>query len=65
VRIEIDRSRCARHGQCEITAPQIFHVDDETDSLVVLVPEPDESVRELVEDAASACPTQAITVVES
>jgi ferredoxin len=62
MRVHVDHSKCALHGQCEITAPAIFEIDDEGDSLVILVPEPDESMRDLVEDAADACPTNAISI---
>ena len=64
MRIHVDRAKCAQHGQCEISAPEIFRLDHDTDALVVLVPEPDNSLRDLVEDAADACPAGAIHIVQ-
>jgi ferredoxin len=60
MRICVDRQRCMRHGQCTIAAPALFHFAD--DGELVHAAEIGEGQRPLAEDAADACPEQAITI---
>ncbi len=53
----IDESACAAHGDCAVIAPLVFRVDDVA---VVVGTGPDE----LIVEAAEACPSVAITVVD-
>lgn len=59
----VDLNVCQDHGQCVYAAPQVFAINDQG-SLVVLVDEPDDSLRASVEDAADVCPVQAISISE-
>ena len=61
IRVIVDRDVCQNHGQCVFAAPQVFELDEEGE-LVVLDDEPDESLRDAVEEAADVCPVQAITI---
>lgn len=61
LRVIVDMNLCQDHGQCVFAAPEVFELD-ETGHLVVLMPEPDESLRAAVEDAADVCPVQAISI---
>ena len=61
MRIIHDEERCARHGLCVGAAPEIFAFAKDG-SLKVLLREPPEDLREAAEDAADACPTQAISI---
>jgi ferredoxin len=61
LKVIVDRDICQNHGQCVFAAPQVFELDEEGE-LVVLDDEPDESLRDAVEEAADVCPTQAITI---
>jgi ferredoxin len=61
LKVIVDRDVCQNHGQCVFAAPQVFELDEEGE-LMVLDDEPDESLREAVEEAADVCPTQAITI---
>ncbi|MQA11097.1 MAG: ferredoxin [Pseudonocardiaceae bacterium] len=63
MRIDIDFDRCEGHGMCELSAPNVFWIDDEGDTQFVA--EPPESERDGVEDAIAACPMQAIHMVQS
>jgi ferredoxin len=56
-RVEIDEDACAAHGDCEHVAPEVFRVDDI--AVVIGTAPPDRLV-----DAAVACPSAAITVVD-
>jgi ferredoxin len=55
---------CQDHGQfcfgC-FAAPEVFELD-QAGHLVVLVEQPDGSLRDRVDEAADVCPLQAITI---
>jgi ferredoxin len=53
----IDPNACIAHGDCEETAPEIFHVEDVA---VVIGAGSDE----LLMAAAAGCPTSAIRIVD-
>ena len=61
LKVIVDMDVCQDHGQCVFAAPEVFEINDDG-RLVVLVDEPDESLRSKVEDAADVCPVQAITI---
>jgi ferredoxin len=61
IKVVVDREICQDHGQCVFAAPQVFELDEEG-KLVVLQEEVDESLRDVVEEAADVCPVQAITI---
>jgi ferredoxin len=54
----IDPNACSAHGDCEDIAPEIFRLDDVAK---VIGTGPDE----LMLAAAEACPSSAITIVDS
>lgn len=54
---QVDESACAAHGDCAVIAPQVFRVDDVA---TVIGTGPDE----LILEAAEACPSAAITVID-
>ena len=59
MKVIVDRDLCCSNGLCVVSAPDVFRLEDidlEYD------PEPDESQRERVEEAAEMCPTQAISI---
>jgi len=62
LRIEVDFNVCADHGQCAIAAPDIFRIDDE--GHLVFDANPDAALHADAEDAADACPEQAITIID-
>ncbi|WP_327174184.1 ferredoxin [Streptomyces sp. NBC_01335] len=64
MRIDIDTDRCIGAARCVQHAPGVFTQDD--DGVVELLP--DDGGREdgpLIEEAAFACPVQAITLGRS
>ncbi len=61
MRIAVDLTICADHGQCAIAAPDIFQMN--SDGRLVFNDSPDDALRADAEDAADACPEQAITVL--
>jgi ferredoxin len=60
LRVVVDPDKCADHGQCVFAAPEVFQLDD--NGKLVYEPLPDESLRDLVDEAADVCPMQAITI---
>ena len=60
MKITVDRSLCQDHGQCAIAAPAVFQMNEE--GKLVYDPNPDDSLREEVEQAADVCPVQAIFI---
>lgn len=55
---QIEADACAGHGDCADVAPQVFRIDD---IAVVIGTAGDD----LILEAAEACPSAAITVVDS
>jgi ferredoxin len=62
MKVVVDLAVCQDHGQCCFAAPEVFELDA-AGKLVVLVENPDESLRDAVEEAADVCPMQAISVL--
>ena len=60
MRVVVDLTRCADHGQCVFAAPEVFQLDER--GKLSYRPTPDDRLREKVEDAMDACPMQAITI---
>ncbi len=54
----IDEAACAAHGDCVDIAPEVFRLDDVA---VVIGTGPDD----LILEAAEACPSAAISIVDS
>ncbi|MGW0812211.1 ferredoxin [Streptomyces viridiviolaceus] len=62
-RIGIDKDLCIGAGQCALTAPDVFTLDDDGYGTVLPGREGGEG-SPLVREAARACPAGAITVPE-
>jgi ferredoxin len=62
MKIHVDPELCDLHGQCVFTAPAIFSFDDAGE--LVYLPEVDDTLAAKARDAASVCPTGAITLDE-
>jgi ferredoxin len=70
MRVTVDLKKCNDHGQCVFSAPAVFSLDDdgklsfrrETAADTYVSGDLDESCRDDVEEAADACPLQAIGV---
>ena len=60
--VVINHASCEGHGLCEMTAPQIYGLDD--DGQVVLKQEPgeDPSAQAAAEAGARVCPVAALSI---
>ena len=60
----VDHTLCEGHARCEETAPQVFRVDEDDKSQVLVDILPEE-LRDRVEVAVRVCPRQAISLEET
>jgi len=61
MKASVDRDICIGCGLCEITCPEVFELDDEMISTVI-VDEIPEDLEECAEEAEEECPVTAITI---
>jgi ferredoxin len=63
MKVLVDTTKCELHGECVMAAPDVFEIgEDDVDAVTVLNPEPDEKLRNAVEEAALMCPVAAIRI---
>lgn len=62
-KVQVDQLMCEGHSRCQNAAPEVFRLNDEDISQVILDEVPEELV-EKVERAIRLCPRQAITWVQ-
>lgn len=58
--VSVDHGRCELNEVCAAVAPAVFEVDDDTEELVVVQPNPPEEERERVSQAVASCPKNAL-----
>ncbi|MBD0842110.1 ferredoxin [Streptomyces sp. TRM68416] len=58
MKVVVDMNKCQDHGQCVFATPEVFSMDDS--GHLAYVPDPDDALRDEVEEAADVCPLQAI-----
>ncbi|MDI3387744.1 ferredoxin [Streptomyces sp. B-S-A8] len=60
MKVVVDMNKCQDHGQCVFAAPDVFSFDDA--GRLAYVGDPDDALRDEVEEAADVCPLQAIRI---
>jgi ferredoxin len=60
MKIHVDRDICDLHGQCVLSAPDVFSFDD--DGELQYLPKVDGELEAKAETASSVCPTGAIEI---
>jgi ferredoxin len=60
--LSIDTARCAGHGQCHYTAPELFDIDDDGFGVVKIAGSLTAELEGAAEAGVSACPEQAISM---
>jgi ferredoxin len=63
MKVVVDPDLCMGCGVCESIAPDIFAIRDELFAQVIMEPVP-EKMWDVVEEAISECPEQAISAIE-
>ena len=62
-KVVVDFDLCESNAICMGIVPEVFEVRDDN-FLYVLQDEPDETLRDKVEEAVRVCPTQAISLAD-
>jgi len=67
MRVRIDREKCVSAGNCVVTAPTVFILDDEEKAMLLGAPGthgvgPESVDEETLRVAAELCPTEAIVL---
>ena len=57
-RVVVDQDTCIGCGTCESICPEVFQLNEETGTSVVIMPEG--GPEDLIEDAIDSCPVEAI-----
>ncbi|MER5748299.1 ferredoxin [Streptomyces sp. NPDC002088] len=60
MKVVVDMNKCQDHGQCVFAAPDVFSFDEA--GRLAYVSDPDDALRDEVEEAADVCPLQAIRI---
>lgn len=60
MKVIVDMALCQDHGQCAIAAGEVFRIND--DGRLEFDANPDDALRDAVEEAADVCPVQAISI---
>jgi len=60
-RVIADYDRCASHGLCQFSAPEVFEVRDDG-FMYILLESIDDSLRPACEEAVDGCPEQALSI---
>jgi ferredoxin len=63
MKVVVDRSRCVGTGLCEVRASAVFAIDDDG-RLSILDERVAADQLDAVRGAATACPTQALSLIE-
>ena len=62
MRVRVDKDVCGGHGDCVMTAPELFDFVGDDDVVSVLIDEPPERLQDSAREACEVCPTGAISV---
>lgn len=60
MKVVVDSSKCQDNGQCVFAAPDVFRLDE--NGRLSYVPDPDDALRDDVEEAVDVCPRRAIRI---
>ncbi|MGV0790182.1 ferredoxin [Mycolicibacterium sp. XJ1819] len=58
MKITVDRTKCSAIGLCEMTAPDVFQVDDDGKLHIADI----SAMTDAVRDAVDSCPTAALSI---
>ncbi|MGW7256858.1 ferredoxin [Streptomyces sp. NPDC054834] len=63
LQVVIDKDVCVACGACVLAGPDVFD-QNEDGQAIMIVDEPDESLRDQIVESIDACPVQALSIVE-
>jgi ferredoxin len=66
MKVIADLELCQGHGMCENEAPEVFRVEESEDGsyshVEILVPEPDDRLKDKVQAAVRLCPNRTLSI---
>lgn len=62
MKVTVDESLCDGHGLCVAACPEVFSLSDEDDLVTILLENPEESLREAIDQAVAGCPKTALAL---
>ncbi|MGQ4599832.1 ferredoxin [Nocardia sp. R6R-6] len=62
LQVLIDRDRCTSCGDCVLSVPEVFDLDDRDAKVILLDAQPDSSLLAALEQAVEDCPTDVIEI---
>jgi ferredoxin len=60
MRVEVRAEECQAYGNCQLSAPEVFDLTEETGTVVLLQERPADELHAKVTEAALSCPMQAL-----
>jgi ferredoxin len=64
MKVSVDGGLCQGYGNCAMSAPEVFVLDEATGLATVVKPEPAPEQHAAVEEAVRLCPVRAIRAAE-
>jgi ferredoxin len=61
-RVVLDLDTCQGYANCVMVAPEVFDIDEQNGTAILLQEHPDDSELAAVEEAVRQCPTEALSV---
>jgi ferredoxin len=61
-KVVFDLDRCQGYANCVVSAPDIFDLDEQTGTAILLQENPNDSLRAAAEEAVRQCPSEAISI---
>lgn len=61
-RVVLDLDTCQGYANCVMVAPEVFDIDEQTGTAILLQEQPDDSHLAAVEEAVRQCPTEALSL---
>ncbi len=62
MRVTADTTKCQAYGNCMVSAPDVFDLEDDAAHVTILEEHPPEERRHDVEEAVRSCPVEALTL---
>lgn len=62
MRVSVDTGVCQAYGNCSLTVPEVFDLDEDAGVAVILQDTPAEELRPAVEEAVRSCPVEALAL---
>ena len=62
MRVHVIVERCVGHGMCMMACPEIFALNDEDGTAIVLQPDVPPDLEDAVDHAVRGCPEQAVVI---